>query len=444
MPHSNSNKHAIKIKKLKTNTTDPNQTPPAATDPNQTPTVARGIRSILVFLLLAVVALSIWFVNSKPQPIEITVIRSFFLFVVCLLPPVIYYLFIATRKISLLNDYLLNLERLGLFPSQPTTGAATSRLNYLRKFETFYGPLPPDLTKEIIKKPNPLAALMAEKWLEWPSIEKTFNLHAVIQVFLATMLITLGWTLAFKPVVDPLKDLWSVIFSINEDPIIYAFLGAYFFSLQMLFRRYVREDLRKCAYLAISLRIILAVIGTWAVVTAMEIAGYTAPSHSFALLGFVIGVFPQSAWQIIQGVTKKLMKKFKVDLFLPGLESQLPLADLEGLTVWHESRLQEEDIENIPNMATADIVDLMISTRFPQNRIIDWVDQAILFTHLGPDKKTGPKKKGLSRDSLRLQGIYTATSLIKAFKNPRSPLHKDVETSGNIRSLIDARDRPLR
>jgi hypothetical protein len=52
--------------------------------------------------------------------------------------------------------------------------------------------------------------------------------------------------------------------------------------------------------------------------------------------------------------------------------SQLPVSDLDGLTVWHEARLEEEeDIENIPNMANADLVELLLNTRLPSERIID-------------------------------------------------------------------------
>ena len=79
---------------------------------------------------------------------------------------------------------------------------------------------------------------------------------------------------------------------------------------------------------------------------------------------------------------------------MPTLKEGLPLSDLDGLTVWHESRLEEEDIENIPNMATADIVDLMVNTRFPANRIIDWVDQAILLTQLGAAQGKQPRTRG--------------------------------------------------
>jgi hypothetical protein len=72
---------------------------------------------------------------------------------------------------------------------------------------------------------------------------------------------------------------------------------------------------------------------------------------------------------------------------LPSLEAQLPMSDLDGLTVWHEARFEEEDIENMANMATADFVDLMFNIRFSPDRLVDWADQAILYTHLGPEKK---------------------------------------------------------
>jgi hypothetical protein len=51
--------------------------------------------------------------------------------------------------------------------------------------------------------------------------------------------------------------------------------------------------------------------------------------------------------------------------------------------VWHEARFEEEDIENVANMASTDIVELLLNARMPPNRIIDWVDEAILYTYLG-------------------------------------------------------------
>lgn len=96
-----------------------------------------------------------------------------------------------------------------------------------------------------------------------------------------------------------------------------------------------------------------------------------------------------------------------------SLESQLPLDGLDGLTVWHESRLAEEDIENIPNMATADVVDLLVSTRLPADRIVDWVDQAILLTYLGPEQPSDTNRNG-ARRRLACHGVRSASSLLSA------------------------------
>jgi len=324
-----------------------------------------------------------------------------------------------------------------------------------------------ELENSLTQAEDPLAVLVTPEWRRTAAsgIVRIFTAETAIPVVLATILIALGWLLALPPtnpagsstgsaqtveqtIVQTAQTLLGDAFKVEEDPIIYAFLGAYFFSLQMLFRRFVREDLRKSAYLAVSLRIILAVIGTWAAVTALKATGrLDAESKYLPVIGFVIGVFPRIAWQFIQGAAKALMRLLRMSAVLPSLESRLPLSDLDGLTVWHEARLEEEDIENIPNMASAEIVDLMISTRFPPDRIIDWVDQSILFTYLGPDQEGDKEKSQARRELLRLQGIRTATSFMQAFSLSQTKDRKDATDVENIlstasrshvRTLLDA------
>jgi len=434
-------------------------------------TTAERRTGFVVFAFLPVLLIGMAAITRLPETYQIIALRSVFLVVVCLLPALIYYLFIATRKISLLNDYFINLGRLGLLEPRCTATASVGAsegeakiecrvrlLNYLQKFEALYGPVPRRLQEDIMAPKTPLAVLADPKWRASGSsgIVQIFTAETAIPVILASVLVALGWFLALPPVgtgavsdVLQKRGFWSTVFDINEEPITYAFLGAYFFSLQMLFRRYVRDDLRKTAYVAVSLRIILALIGTWAAVTAIKATAPKTSSFSLAVLGFVIGVFPRVAWQFIQGFTKTIITKFKLGgtTVLPSLESRLPVSDLDGLTVWHESRLEEQDIENIPNMASAEIVDLMIETRFPPDRIVDWVDQAILYTHLGPPQGKADKPNGSSRrESLRLQGIRTATSLIQAFEKAQER-KEDAQavtkllsnaSGSHIRSLIDA------
>ena len=53
------------------------------------------------------------------------------------------------------------------------------------------------------------------------------------------------------PFLQPTPADWTLTFAVVSQPVHYAFLGAHFFSIQMLFRRYVLRDLRPSAYMAV-------------------------------------------------------------------------------------------------------------------------------------------------------------------------------------------------
>ena len=98
----------------------------------------------------------------------------------------------------------------------------------------------------------------------------------------------------------------------------------------------------------------------------------------------------------------KALIRLPFQLIIPSLRSEYPLSDLDGLDIWYESRLLEEGIEDIQNLATADLVDVMLNTRIPVDRLVDWVDQSLLYLHLSKDTT----KDGESdRDKLRRFGI---------------------------------------
>jgi hypothetical protein len=438
-----------------------------------------GAIPILLLLVVAVYILPEY---------HVIILRSFFLLIVCLLPATLYYLFIASSKSSLLHEYFTILSRLGLLGRQiygTEESANESELerkvrvmSYIEKFESVYGSIPADLAGEIVDSTNP-----DEKDAKVPAFHKystekmlggIFTPETTIPVVLATLLIGLGWILTLPPwelvqaesQVSDLKDM-ALVLKPEAYTVNFAFLGAYFFSLQMLFRRYLRKDLRGNAYTAVSLRIILAIIGIWALVQALPIVtelpfvgdyieqNPSGDANSMLVIGFVIGAFPPLVWQIIQSAFKFLTG---ARFFVPSLRSVMPVNELDGLTVWHEARLEEEDIENVPNMATADIVELMLHTRIPRERIIDWVDQALLYTVLGPEKadKSEKEKRGDGEDEggqvskssyrakLRRHGIRTATDLIVAYEkskeqNELESFEKILPTEGRhcIQSIVD-------
>lgn len=387
---------------------------------DQKPALTRAALLVFVLVPAFVIAAGLLFVGQ--QQYAYYELRSLYLAVVILVPGIMFYLFIANRKTSLLNEFIANLDRLGLISTDTPDAAPISILSgqrrfesYVRKFEAIYGTVPPAMLQHALRcTSSDIDPTNVE-----PAPQGVFAWDMAIPVIVATLLIVLGWFYVL-----PLESgksaqgSYAAALDLISDPkpVQFAFLGAYFFSLQMLFRRYVLRDLRPSAYVAVSIRIILAVIGTW-VILALE-PGQT--KSMFLVTAFAIGVFPPILWQFVQASFKRVTR---AQILLPSLGSQLPISDLDGLTVWHEARLEEEGIENIPNMATADVVELLVQTRFSADQIIDWIDQAILYTNLGSEEGNHSLSK---RRRLRAHGIRTASSLELAFALATPGLDKEM------------------
>jgi hypothetical protein len=155
--------------------------------------------------------------------------------------------------------------------------------------------------------------------------------------------------------------------------------------------------------------------GTTAVGTRVEMA-----------VAFVVGFFPLVGLQALQRVTSRALRRF-----VPPVTSDYPLDQLDGFNLWYEARLTEEGVEDMQNLTTMNLVDVILHTRVPPGRLVDWTDQAFLLTHLeraDPDELTRlrqanqPKTIGRTplsgaqaRLNLRRVGIRTATDLLKAF-----------------------------
>jgi hypothetical protein len=418
---------------------------------------------VLTFLVVPILlALVVGIAFTLPGA-QLVLIRVSFILVACLLPATMYYLFIVTRKGSVLNEFVANMGRLGLLrrgqvvesDGDVCLESEVDRVrrvdSYLQKFEAAFGPLSEDLRQQIMQPRD--ASIPTKTRMIKAGVATVFVSEAAVPVMVATFFMALLWVVTLPPVApDIAKSLlgvdaapgdggafpWLYALAPNLSPVTAAFLGSYFFCLQLLFRRYVRRDLRPSAYVGCVYRMVIAVIGIWVLDIAAPLFTVGEVKLGLIVTGFSIGVFPRVLFQLLQGVAKKLVPA----AVLPSLKSDLPISDLDGLTVWHEARLEDEDIENVPNMATADLLDLMVSTRFPADRLIDWIDQAILFTVLGPQDKSAPT---CPRAVLRLHGIRTASGLCEAYRravkcdNEREAFEKLLSTDprSQVRSIVD-------
>jgi len=451
------------------------------------PEMSRFIQDALIPVALLLVLLAGWMIIRKSNataknayfifccgPLMFTAIslvclipdgplllRLGFLSGAILFPASLYFLFIASRRESLFDAFTANLTRLGLLrrwstagPSQKiavgepnnrnTTFMPESRTcfrarikSYFDRFGAIYGSIEKDNVEKFLKAVEHECGILDadlpdEAEHETLSSGGEFDFPTIIPVLGATCLLALGWICALPPeAVKPynggdISQWFKNVVVPTASPVVFAFLGAYFFSLQMIIKRFVQHDLGANAYNAISLRIILSVVGVWIAMRTFEVSGYPVDEKASAVVlvaSFAIGAFPLVVWQLVTAALKKFPP---FQAALPGLTSPLPLSSIDGLSYWVQTRLEEEDIECVQNLATADLVDLMLNTKIPPHRIIDWVDQAILLTYLGPQEKEGEAGPGSGeqesqssplRDQLRKYGIRTATALERVFSD---------------------------
>jgi len=276
-------------------------------------------------------------------------------------------------------------------------------------------------------------------------------------VIVATILITIGWivlatgsevpTLVFEdgryewpggtfPVVD--------FFLPQGTALGFAFLGAYLFTLFHIVRAYHRRDLVPKTYNTIVVRFLAAYILTLAAEAFLPGEGI----DDRAVIGFAFfaGFLPQSALvRLREAVT---IRNPKNDHHV--LAEKAPLTELEGIDLYDRTRLAEEGINNVHALAHADIVELMSSTRISADRLVDWVDQAILFLRVGGDHMHEHAEGDESDESheltvtranlvrLRRFGIRNASDLVQSYEAAVARGMQEAEAAATAKGLHSA------
>jgi hypothetical protein len=390
-------------------------------DEDTFPQLKSGTRTMLFILLLLAVGVVIGAAIMFSDDSRVFLLKSSVAALLSVLPGWVYLQFVRNKGPSLYDEYVLNLFRLRIdetanLPAPPMhttwypvwkeahrevvkdTGVKDNL--YRRKFEAVYGP----------SSVSTISLTRSGGKLSVKERTETFG-----PVVMATIVIALAWALVLQPELLGRIDLLGSDFELSgrpdwpADPLRFAFLGAYAFILLDLSRRYFRDDLKSAAFLSFTTRIVFAS----ALVIAIAAAGVEGGSQA-NVIAFFIGFFPRSGFTWLRAMLPE-----RLQAAVPQLESDYPLRDLEGLNVWYESRLIEEGIESMQNLCTASLVDLLLKTRLPVMRVVDWLDQAFLYLHL-PAGRDGERPPAIA--GLRTLGIRTATDLRRVAEDPdRSP-----------------------
>lgn len=200
-----------------------------------------------------------------------------------------------------------------------------------------------------------------------------------------------------------------------------AFLGAYFFAMYVVLRGYFRGDLRPKAYNQITTRLVTVVILGY-LLTAL----YTGASEKAGLMtvAFFAGMVPRTVLRRIGlGVTSFLPvdtdAQERASSWRRALDkavgSPRALTHVDGIDVYDAALLESEGITDVTSLAKTDLVTMMVNTRLPVERLVDWADQAVLILLLdeGDDDELAPRVV-----ELRRAGVRTATDLTTAAASP--------------------------
>lgn len=162
-----------------------------------------------------------------------------------------------------------------------------------------------------------------------------------------------------------------------------AFLGAYLWGLQHVFRRYSLNDLNSSVYYGLSMRMILAAV--IAVVIYNAYSAFAGGGNSnggitenvWSALAFLIGIFPQRGLRWL--MDRLPMLSSETD---PSVRNA-PLEMIEGIETHDIIRLEELGIDTCHDLATVDFVPLILKTPFCARQLIDWILQAKLCVYFG-------------------------------------------------------------
>jgi hypothetical protein len=361
---------------------------------------------------------------------DVGLLKLFAVWAMSFLPGWLFVRFLGQRARALWWDFVLALHRLGVderrylpepplnsqyYPLWRAAGGSPLRHGdsiYREKFDAYYG-------KSISRISTQHQT--TKIWSE-----------TLFPVILLTAVLAAAWTAVLwdTPGVGAPTEL--------QDMLKIGFLGAYTFIVQMLIRRYFQSDLRASAYASAVVRIFVVAI---LVAVLYQLPVLQENPGGAAVVAYVVGFFPLVGMQALQRAAATVLRQV-----VPSLNPDYPLNQIEGLNVWYEARLLEEGIEDMQNLTTTNLVDVVLHTHVPVGRLVDWLDQAYLYQHLDRTELNSKERRQARKTSsaatgdcgtameagsgvrpgtrerhlLRRMGVRTATDLLDVLPRPLS------------------------
>lgn len=198
-------------------------------------------------------------------------------------------------------------------------------------------------------------------------------------------------------------------------PVLYAVLGAVFWSIWSVIRGYARTDLTPSTFYWLVFRYILAV--------AYGLLAAEIFTESFANLGaFVAATLPfGEGIRLIRSRLGGLVKWWS------PVEGHPKLNEIQGQDPSIIEKLEELGVHTTQELAFSDPLDLLLRSNFSPKVLIDWMDQAFLYNYVG-EKIAQLRPRGI-RGAIEMASLYdkNATGLLHSIAGVLGTTDDDVK-----------------
>jgi hypothetical protein len=180
-----------------------------------------------------------------------------------------------------------------------------------------------------------------------------------------------------------------------------GFVGAYIWAIDYLILRIANFDLSPLSFLRTSAHVLMTVFVAWVLSQVVAAPGIKEKLAVTLVLGiaFLSGLYPSLGLNVL---VDRLPHWLRLKRDVPeanAISRSFPLDLIDGIDPLIRFRLNQLEIAEVQNLATANPILLYVEAPYGLLEVIDWIAQAQLLAELGPDRFLEARSRGV-RDML--------------------------------------------
>jgi hypothetical protein len=218
-----------------------------------------------------------------------------------------------------------------------------------------------------------------------------------------------------------------------------GFVGAYIWSIDYLILRIANFDLSPLSFLRTAGHVLMTVFVAWVLCQVVAAPGIQEKLAVAIVLGiaFLSGLYPTLGLNVLVDRLPHWLR-LKRDVAQAGeISRSFPLDLIDGIDPSIRFRLNQLEIAEVQNLATANPILLYIESPYGLIEVIDWMAQAQLLVELGPERFLQARAAGV-RDMvafLELGDSEEGRRLLAPLLLPEDPAGDDQALQASFASI---------